>query len=262
MNPTLQQTNIAIAADVLSARRLNSSTGPHLPEPCRPATVAAALAIQAAVSARLGQPIGAWKCGLPASDGLSQLPVLAPIYVDTIYRGNDDVPCAGPIKIEPELAFILRHDLPARDQPYLPADVDAAIGATHLALELIGSRYDSPGEVGFLEHLADGLHNQGLYLGPEIDSAQARSASAMTLQLQLGTKAEATTILAGRHPATDPRAPLYWLAEYLRSQGQRLRAGQAIITGAYVASFEVPTDTQIMLRYGDLGLVKIQFRQR
>jgi hypothetical protein len=36
-----------------------------------------------------------------------------------------------------------------------------------LALELIGTRYSDP-DATFAEHLADGLFNQGLYLGPVI----------------------------------------------------------------------------------------------
>jgi 2-keto-4-pentenoate hydratase len=73
-----------------------------------------------------------------------------------------DQQCA---RIEPELAFILGRDLPARAESYTVAEIDAAIQETRLALELIGTRYSDPDAATFAEHLADGLFNQGLYLG-------------------------------------------------------------------------------------------------
>jgi 2-keto-4-pentenoate hydratase len=94
--------------------------------------------------------------------------VLAPIYANTVFQEADtctvwsDQQCA---RIEPELAFILGRDLPARAESYTVAEIDAAIQETRLALELIGTRYSDPDAATFAEHLADGLFNQGLYLG-------------------------------------------------------------------------------------------------
>jgi 2-keto-4-pentenoate hydratase len=68
--------------------------------------------------------------------------------------------------------------------------------------------------------------------------------------------------LEGRHPNADPRAPLYWLAEFLRSKGQGLQAGQAVITGSYAGSFDVPLEQQVAIRYGALGVLKVRFTER
>src|SRR5690606_39981142 len=62
-----------------------------------------------------------------------------------------------------------------RPEPYTPADVDAAIARTHLALELINSRYAEPDAAEFPEMLADGLVNQGLFIGPEVRSEEHTS---------------------------------------------------------------------------------------
>ncbi|OGB20933.1 MAG: hypothetical protein A3I66_19320 [Burkholderiales bacterium RIFCSPLOWO2_02_FULL_57_36] len=250
--------SIISAATILAARRRNGGQGPRLPEPCRPLDVDTALAIQAAVTEQLDERIGAWKCATPAEGRV----ILAPIHSGTIH---DAVPCAawahaGQVRVEPELAFILGHDLPVRDAPYTPAEIDAAIVRTHLALELIDSRYSTPGDASFAENLADGLLNQGLFIGPQVDGEKARTTGTMVIRVTLGNGQE--TRLDGQHPNTDPRAPLYWLAEFLRGKGQGLRAGQAVITGSYAGSFGVPVEQEIAIRYGDLGDLTVRFAQK
>lgn len=246
------------AASILAERRLSGAQGPRLPESCRPADLDSALAIQSAVSARLGDRISAWKCGLPAADSMA----LAPIYANDIQTGSS---CAvrvraGQARAEPELAFILGRDLPARGSPYAPAEVDAAIMRTHLALELIDSRFSDSANAGFAEHLADGLFNQGLFIGPEVDSEQARAASSMPIRISL-SNGEATE-LDGHHPSVDPRAPLYWLAEFLRGKGMGLQAGQAVITGSYAGCIDLPLGQDIAIRYGSLGTLSVRFERK
>ena len=246
------------AASILAARRTSGEQGPRLPESCRPSGIDAALAIQAAVTAQLGDTIGAWKCGLPVADQI----VLAPIYAGTIHTV---VPCAvwlraGQARVEPELAFILAHDLPARDLPYMPEEVDAAIARTHLALELIDSRYLDQESASFAENLADGLVNQGLFIGPQVDAERARTCSAMTIGVTPAGGKESQ--FAGHHPNGNPRAPLYWLAEYLRSTGRGLQAGQAVITGSYAGSIALPVEQEVTIRYDGLGVLTARFTQR
>jgi 2-keto-4-pentenoate hydratase len=248
---------VVSAAAILAARRASGEQGPPLPEWCRPLDMDTALAVQAAVTAQLGDRIGAWKCGMPGGNHL----VLAPIHAGTIHAAGAGA-CvarvrAGQVRVEPELAFILGHDLPARNAPYTPAEVDAAIVRTHLALELIDSRYSNPADASFAENLADGLLNQGLCIGPQVNGENARTASTMAIRVSLESGQEIR--LHGRHPSADPRAPLFWLAEFLRSKGQGLRAGQAVITGSYAGSFDVPVEQEIAVRYGDLGVLATRF---
>jgi 2-keto-4-pentenoate hydratase len=247
-----------MAAIILAERRRNGQPGDRLPLHLRPQDVDAALTLQALVTEQLDDTIAAWKCGLPV-DGQ---PVVAPIYAATVH---DSSPCAawargGLVRVEPELAFILGRDLPARAAPYSVAEIDAAIAGTHLALELIDSRYSDPGQAGFIENLADGLLNQGLYLGPAVDMVQARIAGELAISVDVGT--QETIQLQGRHPAVHPRAPLYWLAEFLRSSGQGMRAGQAVITGSYAGSFDLPVAQEIAIRYGELGQLRLSFSAR
>lgn len=253
--------NAQEAAAILVERRQTGTQGDRLPESCRPTDLDQALAIQAAVTQSwcelTDDSIGGWKCLLPIGDKL----IIGPIYTRTIDSvapvalwskpGNPDI-----ARIEPELAFFFGKDLPAREQPYTPADVDAAISRTHLALELINSRYSNPSDCTFPEMLADGLVNQGLFIGPQVDDELARNASEFTLNVR--QNGELSTHQA-KHPNTHPRAPLYWLAEFLRSQGQGIVAGQAVITGSFAGVLEVAMNADISLEYVGLGQLDVSF---
>lgn len=253
----------ADAAAVLVDRRINGIVGERLPVACRPQNVAQALAIQTAVTeqwcVQMDDSIGGWKCLLPPEDKL----VVGPIYTRTI----DSVPPVSlwtkitpegeRARIEPELAFFFGKDLPPRAEAYTSEEVDAAIARTHMALELISSRYTDPASCEFPEMLADGLVNQGLFIGPEVDSRNARSANSFTITM---TCANGEIIeRQGQHPNAHPRAPLYWLAEFLRSHGQGIVAGQAVITGSYAGVIEVPINTDIQIDYAGLGTMSVSF---
>lgn len=254
------------AAAILVERRIAGLQGERLPEGCRPLNLEQALAVQEAVTARwccdMDDSIGGWKCLVPPEDKW----IVGPIYTRTI----DSVPPVSlwtkvsaegeRARIEPELAFFFSKDLPPRAEPYTPADVDAAIARTHMALELINSRYTEPADCEFPEMLADGLVNQGLFIGPEVDSTAAAAASGFTIQVNCANGEVIER--QGVHPNVHPRAPLYWLAEFLRSRGQGIVAGQAVITGSYAGVLEVPVNSEIRIDYAGLGSMQVSFRSR
>lgn len=252
---TLSRHHINEAAALLASRRLSGQQGPRLPEACRPGDLASALAIQAAVLSRLSDTVGAWKCGSPTAGRV----VVAPILASTVHRAQaDDSSAACPVwarkghaRVEPELAFVLGHDLPPREAPYTADEVMAAVASAHLALELIDSRYTDRGSLSFEESLADSLVNQGLLLGPAVDLAKARGASMLRITVRQAVDGELLSKHDGRHPDGAPCDPLVWLANHLRTQGSGLRAGQAVITGSYAGSFELPLDQALAIDYAE-----------
>lgn len=254
--------DIDIAAGMLTERRRLGSQGERLPDGCRPHSVDEALSIQDAVTVQwcelMVDSIGAWKCSLPTADKT----VAAPIYTRTI----DSVspisiwPKGEKARIEPELAFFLGRDFPPRPEPYLATEIDEAIVRTHMALELINSRYREPAQCGFPEMLADGLVNQGLFIGAPVDNLQAQCAS--EFEIRIASENNQPEIYAGKHPNGLPRAPLYWLVEFLRARGQGILAGQAVITGSYAGVIEVPLNTNIHINYLGLGEMSLCFNAR
>lgn len=259
------------AGALLAERRRGGRRGPLLPDAMRPRTHAEALAVQAAVARVLGWPVAGWKCALPAPGKL----VVAPIYAPTACLAEAagtlsaaPVATAWPwvsdgtpaVRVEPELAFVVSADLAPRAAPWSPAEVDAAVGATHLALELIDARYAPEAVPSFEDKLADGLVNQGLFVGPRVDGDAAREAVRFPITIQMPGRPGA--VRDGLMPDGLPRGPLHWLAEFLRQRGTGLRAGQVVITGSYAGAFDLPCGVPVQLRYGTLGTLSVCLHAR
>ena len=238
------------AATELARRRREGRRGPRLDPALRPATLADAFVIQARIAARLGTVAG-WKCSLPAQDRVTA----ARLFAANVVRGPHAVvhPRDSTALIEPEVAFVLARDLPRRAAAYGEAEVQAAIGAAHLAIEILGNRYDDPQSVPFPEMLADGANNEGLVVGPAIPADQPG------LEGFHVTIAGAAFALErdGRHPDGHPLRPLTWLANFLRERGDALHAGQVITTGSYAGALEVPVATPLTVTFGTLGRIEL-----
>lgn len=242
------------AARVLYDARAGGRLLAGLPAECRPATVDDALAIQRRVGALVGQPVGGWKCSAPTEPR----PVAAaPIFAPTI-RSESPCPVAtgGPLaKVEPEIAFVLARDLPARAAPYSDDEVRGAVREARLVLELIGARYADPAAVGFPELLADGIANLGLFVGPVLRDPWQRALEGFPVTVTRDGAPFATR--DGRHPDGHPLRPLLWLANYLAGRGDHLRAGQIVTTGSYCGVIEVPLGEPLVFAFGDLGSLAV-----
>lgn len=243
------------AARLLFAARSSGTPGPRLPESCRPADVAAALAIQHRIDELAGASIGGWKCSVPSA----ARPILAaPIWNEAIARSSPArLPAhAGIAKIEPEVAFVIGRDLTRSTGPYHEAEVRAAIAETRLVLELVASRYADPSACTFPESLADHVSNYGLFVGPVV--ANGVDAPLERIAMEITTPNGTLLRMEGVHPDGHPLKPLFWLASYLAGRGTPLRAGQIVTTGSYVGLVEAPVGVPLSVHYGDLGKLTVQ----
>lgn len=244
----------AKAAQYLFAARQNRQPGARIPEDYRPVDMADAIAIQRSVATLTGQKTGGWKCSVPSA----ARPILAaPIFAPTVISSS---PCAivaseATAKIEPEIAFVLGRDLPARASPYSEEEIRGAIREARLVLELIGSRYADPGAVPFPEFLADNVANQGLFVGPAVPNALARPLEGFAITVS--TPEGVLLTRDGKHPDGHPLRPLYWLANYLATRGDPLQAGQIVTTGSYAGVLDVPLEVPLTFQYGDLGTLAV-----
>lgn len=246
------------ARHLLAARRARQP-GPRLPEPCRPTGIEDALAIQQRVQELLGASPGGWKCSLPTAER----PVAyAAIFSPAITRAS---PCpaiahGGRTRIEPEIAFVLGRDLPPRNKPYSEPELRAAIAETRLVLELLDSRYADPSGLTFPELLADQVSNQGLFVGPALDAALARSLEGFAIAID--DPEGPLHRRDGRHPDGHPLRPFLWFANFLATRAEvgGLKAGQIVTTGSYAGALEVPVATPLSITFGDLGEIRVELR--
>jgi len=264
---SISTTTLQQAAAILAKRRQRGEIGPLLDESLRPQSLTDAFALQQQVAVAMAEPIAGWKCLLPTPDKM----VVAPIYQSTVARFDNNAvdiqQCAlwpstlpayaGLARVEPELAFVLQQDLPPRAEPYSEAEVDHAIGATHLALELIQSRFRHDSGAGFFDQLADGLFNQGLFLGPKLQLTPGFCGSEFALQLTFNDGRVQS--LSAVHPNQQPRAGLYWLVNFLSANNIAMLAGQAVITGSYAGVLDLPFGEDIQFQYGDWGQFRLRF---
>lgn len=239
-----------LAAHFLLAARKSRAPGPRIPAQFRPGDIDAGLAVQVRVTELLGQRVGGYKCSLPST----QRPVLlAPIFAPTITRASPcQVLAAGATaRIEPEIAFVMARGLPRRANAYTDSEVRDAIGEVRLVLEILGSRYSDLDVVTFPEVVADGLANQGLFVGPVVHDPWNKELETLPIVIDSPTGILATH--QGKHPDGHPVRPLHWLVNYLANHGKPLCAGMIVTTGSYCGAIDVPLDTPIRVAYGDLG---------
>ena len=126
-------------------------------------------------------------------------------------------------------------------------------------LELLGSRYADPASATWPEMLADSIQNQGLYIGPAIRGNLGGELEAFRVTVN----GPSGVIVAhdGRHGDGHPLRPLHWLANFLATRNQGLRAGQIVTTGSYAGALDVPLGQPLSVTFGDLGIIEIELER-
>ncbi|MER2491727.1 fumarylacetoacetate hydrolase family protein [Catenovulum sediminis] len=245
------------AAECLLKRRHKDAQYDRLAENLRPQSIEDALAIHQAMIDLKGGAVGGWKCLLPPADDKV---VVAPIFSDTVHSGANCSLFADNEKarLEPEIAFVLGQYLAAKDTPYTADEVKAAVKSCHMALELMQSRYQPDLPSTFAEKLADGLVNQGLYIGPEVDKNQAFELSNVQISFTQGEKVQQ---FDGKHPNPTASKPLVWLINFMTQRGVSFKAGQAIITGSFAGIVEVDFSS-VEIEYQNLGSYQLNLSAR
>ena len=130
---------------------------------------------------------------------------------------------------EPEFAFRMRTDLPARSTPYTVQQVLDAVDTLHPAIEIPDSRF-----ADFVGAGACPAHRRQCLRA----SVRARRATTSDWRaLDLVEEKPVITLRGqqftghGKNVLGDPRVALTWLANELRQLGVTLKAGRIVTTG-------------------------------
>jgi len=250
--------NFKTAATELLNRRVAGTKAPRVAEEQRPQNIEDALNIQSSMIDIRSDKVGGWKCLLPLAEDKF---VVEPIFADTVKQGSKCELFAdkGVARIEPEIAFILNKALPANAEGYSEAQINDAIGSCHMALELMQSRFADDSGAEFLERLADGLVNQGLFLGPEIEREKAFNAATIDIRV---SQENSVQTFEGKHPNQLAQTPIYWLINYMTRRGVDFQAGEAIITGSYCGIVEVEFNKPTTIEYQGIGEYQVTFTEK
>lgn len=249
----------ALAQARSSARALERPVSEWLP-----AGLHEACLLQCRVIEQFGD-IGAWK--VSAIDdrqrramGLAQ-PIGAPVPARWTLESPARVGEAEFIQplLECEFAFELGADLPSRDEPYTRAEVEAAIAALRIAIEVCDSRL--PPASPILAQLADGFNNGALVVGPRHADWRGVDYASHGITLRFdggqGPRVIATgngaPILGG-----DPVAAVVLMANLKPQVHGGLRRGQVITTGTCTGAVALPGVGEIEADFGMLGSVRLR----
>ena len=221
-----------------------------------PANAGEGYAVQEAILRRLGIKIGGWKVG--AANPTAE-PQGGPILVDRLQPSPARFALLPNAlrTVEAELAFSFARDLPLRREPYSEAEVWEAIGAMHVAIEVLESSFVDRRLVPEHAPLADLLNNGAFCYGPAIRDWRGFDV----------LKPQATVLIDGKEirrtsagtPGGHPRRLLGWLANHAAQRGHPLRMGDVVTTGSHTGMYDAPAGAQVTVRFAGIGEASLTF---
>jgi 2-keto-4-pentenoate hydratase len=240
------------AVALLVAVRRGGALIDALPAASRPVDLSEAHAIQDAVSARLGEPVGGWKAALLDGELMR-----GPLYASRLLASParlpaDRMPMRG---IEAEIAFRVERDLAPRARDYSYDEVARAVTAL-AAIEIVDTRFRDYHATAVLDRAADCVSNGGLVLGAPRPDWRDFDLARLEVVLTIG----GATVLrrVGGHAAGDPLLPAVALANSLRTAGG-LKAGQTVTTGTF-SGLEVAAPGQtVTVEFTGFGAAEVVF---
>jgi 2-keto-4-pentenoate hydratase len=215
----------------------------EIPADIRPRNLGEGYALQdafiKAYTAQTGDREAGWKLGVGSVAAMQAAGTERPL-VGRVLSGHRydtgatvSILCQAPITVEFEIAFVLGRDIAPGAAP---ADPMQAVASTHIAFELVLSRFINRRAVGWPSFVGDSVGFEASILGPQIDPAAINRGLA-SVAVQANGK-EMSGPLTG-DDAIDPVQMLRHLFDHACYYGLTLRAGDVVTTGAVAKPFDI-----------------------
>src|SRR3977135_138321 len=168
----LDRNQVASASQALHGHWRAGTKLDALDDWLRPSDRTEGYAIQAAIERYSTTHLFGWKIAATSAAGQKHINVDGPmagrILAETVIADGGTVSMAGnEMRVaEPEFAFRMRTDLPARSTPYAMRQVLDAVDTLHPAIEIPDSRFADYAGAGAAQLIADNPPAQLLVLGP------------------------------------------------------------------------------------------------
>jgi len=228
-----------------------------------------AYAVQKALVAQrsaAGRRVIGWKIGLTSKAMQAALNIDIPdsgvLMDDMLFDSGATVPRGRFIqpRVEAEIAFVMK--APLAGETVTRADVMAATDYVAPALEILDTRIlradPATGQTRkVFDTIADNAANAGIVMGAQrhgVDAVDLRRVGAI---LTCDGEVEETGLGAG--VLNDPAMAVVWLAQRMAMYGQRIEAGQVILSGSFIRPVECPPGSRIAADFGDFGHVAVDF---
>ena len=195
-----------------------------------------------------------WKVGLTAPAIQQQFGVHEPVFACLLAEGlvHSGHIFRGDALIEPgfenELCIVLGRELPAEATR---AEVAAAVARVHPAFEIIETRGDLTGQLAVA--LTDNAQQKAVVLGPPVSRDALPELAAVMVRVRINGTLVATA--TGDAVLGHPYNAVAWLAAKLAQFGQRVRAGDYIMSGSFTRQFPLARGDRIEAVFDGIGKV-------
>jgi 2-oxo-hept-3-ene-1,7-dioate hydratase len=214
----------------------------------------------------LGRTVIGWKIGLTSKAMQAALGIDIPdsgiLFDDMLFKSGAMVPKDRFIqpRIEAEIAFVMKAPVGGAD--ITRDDVIAATDYVTPAIEILDTRIlradPATGQARVVfDTISDNAANAGIVLGSakhKINAFDLRWVGALVFR---NGEIEETGLGAG--VLNDPVESVVWLARRMAQYGQRIEAGQVVLSGSFVRPVECPAGAAIQADFGPFGQVAVDF---
>ena len=228
-----------------------------------------AYAIQSALmAAKLaeGRQVIGWKIGLTSKTMQRALGIDIPdsgvLFDDMLFGNGATIPPGRFIqpRVEAEIAFVMKAPLGGGNVTRV--DVIAATDYVAPSLEILDTRIlrNDPATGGariITDTVSDNAANAGIVLGNERHAPDAHDLRWVGAIVTRNGEVEETGLGAG--VLNDPVEGIVWLARRMHTYGQRIEAGQVILSGSFISPIECPPGAAIHADFGAFGTVSCHF---
>lgn len=155
--------------------------------------------------------------------------------------------------MEGEIAFVLHIDLAGPG--VTTADVCQATKGVMACLEFVDFRWDF--NVSFFDSVADNAACGGFLLGSRV--VPLHGLDLRYIAMFMMKNGELVSSGAGVEVMGDPLNAIAWLANKLGEHGDRLRAGDVVLSGAITAAVPVVAGDSMNICFSKLGNIEVRF---
>ena len=189
-------------------------------------------------------------------------PTLKPLMFLASFHGKSAKATPGRFiqpRIEAEIAFVMKAPLTGK------ACRDEVLAATDYvtpALEILDTRVRrTDPETGqsrsIVDTISDNAANAGIVLGLKRHAAETVDLRWVGAIVTRNGEVEETGLGAG--VLNDPVQGIVWLTARMAQYGQRIEAGQIILSGSFIRPVECPSGAVIIADFGPFGQVGCRF---
>jgi 2-keto-4-pentenoate hydratase len=195
-----------------------------------------------------------WKIGLTAPAIQQQFGVHEPVFACLLAEGlvHSGHVFRREALIEPgfenELCIVLGRDLPAAATR---AEVAAAVAHVYPAFEIIETRGDFTRQLALA--LADNAQQKAFVVGPPVERDALPDLATVTARVSINGAVAATA--TGDAVLGHPYHAVAWLAGKLAGFGERVRAGDYIMSGSFTRQFPLASGDRIEAAFDGIGRV-------